>query len=123
MNCARPRRGFRAAIRGDSRFIRPSKSWRCGNSREDHTVARESAVKIYDYLQRLFREKRQEITYGPFSLPGQCALSWKESRFSIWEDGHFRAGLRFGGPGRRFGELRLDRVPKEGGSGACLAPG
>ena len=41
-----------------------------GNTREDHTVARESAVKMYDYLQRLFREKLQEITYGPFSPTG-----------------------------------------------------
>ena len=37
-----------------------------GNAREDHTVAKQGAVKMYDYMQRLFRENKQEITYGPF---------------------------------------------------------
>jgi len=27
-------------------------------------------VAMYDYMRRLFREKKQEITYGPFSPTG-----------------------------------------------------
>jgi len=41
-----------------------------GSAREDYTVAKQAAVKMYDYLERLFREKKQEITYGPFSPTG-----------------------------------------------------
>ena len=88
-----------------------------GNSREDHTVARDSAVKMYDYLQRLFREKRQEITYGPFSPTGAVRAvmegikvlylgGWSTSaRGSDSED-----------PGADLANYALDRVPKEGGS-------
>jgi isocitrate lyase len=88
-----------------------------GSTREDHTVARESAVKMYDYLQRLFREKRQEITYGPFSPTGAVRAvmegikvlylgGWSTSaRGSDSED-----------PGADLANYALDRVPKEGGS-------
>ena len=88
-----------------------------GNTREDHTVARESAVKMYDYLQRLFREKLQEITYGPFSPTGAVRAvmegikvlylgGWSTSaRGSDSED-----------PGADLANYALDRVPKEGGS-------
>jgi isocitrate lyase len=88
-----------------------------GSTREDHTVARESAVKMYDYLQRLFREKRQEITYGPFSPTGAVRAvmegikvlylgGWSTSaRGSDSED-----------PGADLANYALDRVPKEGSS-------
>jgi isocitrate lyase len=88
-----------------------------GSTREDHTVARESAVKMYDYLQRLFREKRQEITYGPFSPTGAVRAvmegikvlylgGWATSaRGSDSED-----------PGADLANYALDRVPKEGAS-------
>ena len=88
-----------------------------GNTHEDHTVARESAVKMYDYLQRLFREKLQEITYGPFSPTGAVRAvmegikvlylgGWSTSaRGSDSED-----------PGADLANYALDRVPKEGGS-------
>jgi isocitrate lyase len=88
-----------------------------GSTREDHTVARESAVKMYDYLQRLFREKRQEITYGPFSPTGAVRAvmegikvlylgGWSTSaRGSDSED-----------PGADLANYALDRVPKEGAS-------
>jgi isocitrate lyase len=88
-----------------------------GNAREDHTVARESAAKMYDYLQRLFGEKLQEITYGPFSPTGAVRAvmegikilylgGWSTSaRGSDSED-----------PGADLANYALDRVPKEGGS-------
>ena len=41
-----------------------------GNLQDDYTIAREAAIKMYDYFQRLFKEKRQETTYGPFSPTG-----------------------------------------------------
>ena len=88
-----------------------------GNAREDHTIARQSAVKMYDYLQRLFREKIQEITYGPFSPIGAVRAvmegikilylgGWSTSaRGSDSED-----------PGADLANYALDRVPKEGAS-------
>jgi len=36
-----------------------------GSLQDDYTVARRSAVKLYDYLGRLFREKKQETTFRP----------------------------------------------------------
>ena len=88
-----------------------------GNAREDHTIARQSAEKMYDYLQRLFREKIQEITYGPFSPIGAVRAvmegikilylgGWSTSaRGSDSED-----------PGADLANYALDRVPKEGAS-------
>ena len=88
-----------------------------GNAREDYTVAKQSAVKMYDYLQRLFREKKQEITYGPFSPTGVVRAvmegikilylgGWATSaRGSDSED-----------PGADLANYALDRVPKEGAS-------
>ncbi|MDP9130040.1 MAG: hypothetical protein M3N35_06605, partial [Candidatus Binatota bacterium] len=35
-----------------------------GNLQADHTIAKQSALKLFDYLQRLFREKKHETTYG-----------------------------------------------------------
>jgi len=88
-----------------------------GNGQEDYTVARQAAVKMYDYLQRLFREKKQETTYGPFSPTGAVRAvmegikvlylgGWATSaRGSDSED-----------PGADLANYALDRVPKEGAS-------
>src|SRR5262245_27237350 len=88
-----------------------------GSDCEDHTIARDSAVKMYDYLQRLFKAKLQEITYGPFSSTGAVRAvmegikvlylgGWSTSaRGSDSED-----------PGADLANYALDRVPKEGGS-------
>src|SRR3990167_7998711 len=45
-----------------------------GSIQEDHTVAKQAATKMYGYLQRLFKEKGQEITYGPFSPTGAVKI-------------------------------------------------
>src|SRR4030095_7607236 len=88
-----------------------------GNLQADHTIAKQSALKLFDYLQRLFREKLQEITYGPFSPTGAVRAvmegikvlylgGWSTSaRGSDSED-----------PGADLANYALDRVPKEGGS-------
>ncbi|HEX9146352.1 MAG TPA: isocitrate lyase, partial [Candidatus Binatia bacterium] len=41
-----------------------------GNLQDDYTVARQAATMMYDYFQQLFKEKKQEITYGPYSPTG-----------------------------------------------------
>lgn len=88
-----------------------------GNGQEDYTVAKQAALKMYDYLQRLFRERKQEITYGPFSPTGAVRAvieglkvlylgGWATSaRGSDSED-----------PGADLANYALDRVPKEGAS-------
>jgi isocitrate lyase len=88
-----------------------------GNAQEDFTVAKQGAVKMHDYLQRLFKEKKQEITYGPFSPTGAVRAvmegikvlylgGWATSaRGSDSED-----------PGADLANYALDRVPKEGAS-------
>jgi isocitrate lyase len=88
-----------------------------GSAREDYTIARQAADKMYDYLQRLFKTKRQEITYGPFSSTGAVRAvmegikilylgGWSTSaRGSDSED-----------PGADLANYALDRVPKEGAS-------
>src|ERR1700752_3007676 len=88
-----------------------------GNAREDYTVAKQAAIKMHDYLQRLFKEKKQEITYGPFSPTGAVRAvmegikvlylgGWSPSaRGSDSED-----------PGADLANYALDRVPKEGAS-------
>jgi isocitrate lyase len=88
-----------------------------GSAAEDHTVAKQAAIKMYDYLQRLYREKKQEITYGPFSPTGAVRAvmegvkilylgGWATSaRGSDSED-----------PGADLANYALDRVPKEGAS-------
>jgi isocitrate lyase len=90
-----------------------------GSAREDYTVAKQGAVKMHDYLQRLFREKKLEITYGPFSPTGAVRAvmegvkvlylgGWATSaRGSDSED-----------PGADLANYALDRVPKEGASWA-----
>ncbi|HET9295499.1 MAG TPA: isocitrate lyase/phosphoenolpyruvate mutase family protein, partial [Candidatus Binatia bacterium] len=88
-----------------------------GSAREDYTIARQAADKMYDYLQRLFKAKKQEITYGPFSPTGAVRAviegikilylgGWSTSaRGSDSED-----------PGADLANYALDRVPKEGAS-------
>ena len=88
-----------------------------GNAREDYTIARQAADKMYDHLQRLFKTKKQEITYGPFSSTGAVRAvmegikilylgGWSTSaRGSDSED-----------PGADLANYALDRVPKEGAS-------
>ncbi|MBI2531242.1 MAG: isocitrate lyase [Deltaproteobacteria bacterium] len=88
-----------------------------GSLHEEHTVAKQAAVKLYDYLQTLFKEKKQEITYGPFSPTGAVRAvmegikvlylgGWATSaRGSDSED-----------PGADLANYALDRVPKEGAS-------
>ena len=88
-----------------------------GNAREDYTVAKQAAIKMHDYLQRLFKERKQEITYGPFSPTGAVRAvmegikvlylgGWSTSaRGSDSED-----------PGADLANYALDRVPKEGAS-------
>ncbi|HWP58594.1 MAG TPA: isocitrate lyase/phosphoenolpyruvate mutase family protein [Candidatus Acidoferrales bacterium] len=88
-----------------------------GETREDYTVAKAAATKMYDYLRRLFKEKKQEITYGPFSPTGAVRAvmegikvlylgGWATSaRGSDSED-----------PGADLANYALDRVPKEGAS-------
>jgi isocitrate lyase len=86
-----------------------------GSAHEDYTIARQAADKMYDYLQRLFKAKKQEITYGPFSSTGAVRAvmegikilylgGWSTSaRGSDSED-----------PGADLANYALDRVPKEG---------
>lgn len=88
-----------------------------GNVREDYTIAKQAAVKMYDYMQRLFRAKKQEITYGPYSPTGAVRAvmegikilylgGWATSaRGSDTED-----------PGADLANYAFDRVPKEGAS-------
>jgi isocitrate lyase len=88
-----------------------------GSAREDYTIANQAARKMYDHLERLFKEKKQEITYGPFSPTGAVRAvmegikilylgGWSTSaRGSDSED-----------PGADLANYALDRVPKEGAS-------
>jgi isocitrate lyase len=88
-----------------------------GNVREDYTIAKQAADKMYNHLQRLFHGKKQEITYGPFSPTGAVRAvmegikilylgGWSTSaRGSDSED-----------PGADLANYALDRVPKEGAS-------
>src|SRR3989337_182647 len=88
-----------------------------GSLHEEDTASKQPAVKLYDYLQTLFKEKKQEITYGPFSPTGAVRAvmegikvlylgGWATSaRGSDSED-----------PGADLANYALDRVPKEGAS-------
>jgi isocitrate lyase len=88
-----------------------------GSSREDHTIARESATKMYDYLQRLFREKQQEITYGPFSPTGAVRTVMEGIKVLYLGGWSTSAkGSDSEDPGADLANYALDRVPKEGGS-------
>jgi isocitrate lyase len=88
-----------------------------GSLAEDCTVARESAVKLYEYLQRLFKQKKQEITYGPFSPTGAVravAEGIKVLYLGGWATS--AKGSESEDPGADLANYALDRVPKEGGS-------
>src|SRR5262249_1482695 len=88
-----------------------------GNTREDHTVARESAVKMYDYLQRLFREKSQEITYGPFSPTG-AVRAVMEGIKALYLGGWSTSarGSDSEDPGADLANYAFDRLPQAAAS-------
>src|SRR3989304_1105142 len=71
-NCVRRRPGSKA--KGFARSPRLHTPYEVvalrGSLHEEHTVAKQAAVKLYDYLQTLFKEKKQKITSGPFSPTG-----------------------------------------------------
>lgn len=88
-----------------------------GNAREDYTVAKQGAVKMHDYLQRLFKEKKQEITYGPFSPTG--AIRAVTEGIKVLYLGGWATSARGSDsedPGADLANYALDRVPKEGAS-------
>jgi len=84
---------------------------------EDYTVAREAATKLHDYLQRLFKEKKQEITYGPFSPTG-AVRAVMEGVKVLYLGGWATSakGSDSEDPGADLANYALDRVPKEGAS-------
>jgi isocitrate lyase len=88
-----------------------------GGLQEDHTVAREAAAKLYDYLQRLFKENRQQITYGPFSPTG-AVRAVMEGIKVLYLGGWATSakGSESEDPGADLANYALDRVPKEGGA-------
>ena len=88
-----------------------------GSIQEDHTVAKQSATKMYVYLQRLFKNKRQEITYGPFSSTG-AARAVMEGIKILYLGGWATSarGSDSEDPGADLANYALDRVPKEGAS-------
>jgi isocitrate lyase len=86
-----------------------------GSLAEDYTVARESAVKLYEYLQRLFKQKKQEITYGPFSPTGAVRAVAEGIRVLYLGGWATSAkGSESEDPGADLANYALDRVPKEG---------
>jgi len=88
-----------------------------GNLAEDYTVARQSAVKLYDYLQRLFKEKKQETTYGPFSPTGAVRAVMEGIKILYLGGWATSAkGSDSEDPGADLANYALDRVPKEGAS-------
>ena len=87
------------------------------NTREDYTVAKQSAQKMYDHFQRLFREKKQETTYGPFSPTG-AVRAVMEGVKVLYLGGWATSakGSDSEDPGADLANYALDRVPKEGAS-------
>lgn len=88
-----------------------------GSALEDYTVAKQAAAKMYEYLQRLFKEKKQEITYGPFSPTG--AVRAVMEGIKILYLGGWATSARGSDsedPGADLANYALDRVPKEGAS-------
>jgi isocitrate lyase len=88
-----------------------------GNLQEEYTVARQSAVKLYDYLERLFKDKKQETTYGPFSPTG-AVRAVMEGIKVLYLGGWATSakGSDSEDPGADLANYALDRVPKEGAS-------
>jgi isocitrate lyase len=88
-----------------------------GSLQEEYTVARESAVKLYAYLQRLFKDKKQETTYGPFSPTGAVRAVMEGVRVLYLGGWATSAkGSDSEDPGADLANYALDRVPKEGES-------
>ena len=88
-----------------------------GDLQPDHTIAKQSAIKLHDYLRRLFREKKQEITYGPYSSTG-AVRAVMEGIKVLYLGGWATSakGSEFEDPGADLANYALDRVPKEGGA-------
>ncbi len=88
-----------------------------GNLLEEHTIAKHAAIKLFDYLQRLFKEKKQEITYGPFSPTG-AVRAVMEGIKVLYLGGWATSakGSETEDPGADLANYALDRVPKEGGA-------
>ncbi len=88
-----------------------------GSLAEDYTVARQSSVKLFDYLQRLLKEKKQETTYGPFSSTG-AVRAVMEGIKVLYLGGWATSakGSDSEDPGADLANYALDRVPKEGAS-------
>ncbi len=86
-----------------------------GSLQEDYTIATESASKLYAYLQRLFKEKKQETTYGPFSPTG-AVRAVMEGIKVLYLGGWATSakGSDSEDPGADLANYALDRVPKEG---------
>ena len=88
-----------------------------GSFQEDYTVAKQAAIKMYDYLQQLFREKEQEITYGPFSPTGAVRAVMEGIKILYLGGWATSAkGADSEDPGADLANYALDRVPKEGAS-------
>jgi len=86
-----------------------------GNLQDDCTVARKAAIKMHDYFQRLFKEKRQETTYGPFSPTGAVRAVMEGVRVLYLGGWATSAkGSDSEDPGADLANYALDRVPKEG---------
>jgi isocitrate lyase len=84
---------------------------------DDYTVARHSALKLFDYLQRLFKEKKQETTYGPFSPTGAVRAVMEGTKVLYLGGWATSAkGSDSEDPGADLANYALDRVPKEGAS-------
>ena len=77
-----------------------------GNLQADHTIAKQAAIKLYDYLQRLFRDKKQETTYGPVFAHRSGARGHGRNQGALSRRlGDVSQGFRIRGPGRRLGQL------------------
>ncbi|MBI4529833.1 MAG: isocitrate lyase/phosphoenolpyruvate mutase family protein [Deltaproteobacteria bacterium] len=88
-----------------------------GSRLEHHTVAGESAAKMYAYFRQLFRAKDQEITYGPFSPTG-AVRAIMEGIKVLYLGGWATSakGSEAEDPGADLACYALDRIPKEGAS-------
>jgi isocitrate lyase len=90
-----------------------------GSHREDYTIARHAADKMYDYLQQLFKTKKQEISYGPFSPTGAVRAVTEGIKILYLGGWSTSAhGSDSEDPGADLANYALDRVPKEGASWA-----
>ena len=88
-----------------------------GAAREDHSIAKQAAIKMYDHLQRLFERKQQEITYGPYSSTGAVRAVMEGIRILYLGGWSTSArGSDSEDPGADLANYALDRVPKEGAS-------